>query len=64
MSRTPTASASVIVGSSPSGTLATSSPMAKLAAAARLSPAVRPMGRNAMPAPTATNAISRVARLT
>ena len=64
ISRTPTASASVIVGSSPSGTLATSSPIAKLAADATLSPAARPIGRNAIPAPTATNAISQVARLT
>jgi len=52
------------VGSSPSGTLATSSPIAKLIAAARLSPAASPMGRNARPAPTATNAISQAARLT
>jgi len=57
ISRTPTASARVIVGSSLSGTLATSSPIAKLAAAATLSPAARPIGRNAIPAPTATNAI-------
>ena len=64
ISRTPTASASVIVGSSPSGTFATSSPMAKLTAAPTLSPAARPMGRNAMPAPTATIAISQAARLT
>ena len=64
ISRTPTASASVMVGSRPSGTLATSSPMAKLAAAAMLSPAPSPMGRNAIPAPTATRAISRVARVT
>src|SRR5581483_3194034 len=64
MSRTPTASASVIVGSSPSGTFATSRPMAKLIAAANVSPAARPIGRNAMPAPTATNAISRATRLT
>ena len=64
ISRTPTASASVIVGSSPSGTFATSSPIAKLIAAARLSPAARPTGRNARPAPTATSAISQAARLT
>ena len=64
ISRTPTASARVIVGSSPSGTLATSSPIAKLAAAATPSPAARPIGKNAIPAPTATNAISVVARLT
>ena len=42
----------------------TVSPIAKLAAAAMLSPAARPIGRNAIPAPTATNAISIVARLT
>ena len=52
ISRTPTASASVMVGSSPSGTLATSSPMAKLIAAASPSPAARPIGKNAAPAPT------------
>ena len=39
--RTPTASASVIVGSSPSGTLATRSPIAKTPASPRLSPATR-----------------------
>ena len=38
-SRTPIASASVIVGSSPSGTLATISPIAKLAASVKGSPA-------------------------
>ncbi len=64
MSRTPTARASVIVGSSPSGTLATSRAMAKLAAAASVSPAASPTGRNAIPAPTATSAISHATRLT
>ena len=64
ISRTPTARASVIVGSSPSGTLATSSPIAKLTAALTLSPAARPIGRNAMPAPIATRPISRATRLT
>jgi len=44
--------------------LATSSPIAKLAAAATLSPAARPIGKNAMPAPIATRAISRATRLT
>jgi hypothetical protein len=63
-SRTPTASARVMVGSSPSGTFATSSPIAKLMAAAQPSPASNPNGRNATPAPTATAAISQATRLT
>ena len=52
-----------MVGRRPSGTLATSRPMAKLAAAVMVSPAASPTGRNARPAPTATKAISRVARV-
>ena len=48
--RTPTASASVIVGSSPSGTLATSRPIAKTTASPSGSPATSvPSGRNASP---------------
>ena len=54
MRRTPTASASVIVGSSPSGTLATSSPIANVDASVSDRPAtVAPTARNATPAPTA-----------
>jgi hypothetical protein len=63
--RTPTASASVIVGSRPSGTLATSRPIANTPASERLSPATRwPTAKNVTPSPTATSAISRAARLT
>jgi hypothetical protein len=62
--RTPTARASVIVGSSPSGTFATSRPTAKTAASAKVSPASRPSGRNTRPAPTATAAISHATRRT
>lgn len=53
-----------MVGSSPSGTLATSRPIAKDTAAASDSPAPSPSGRNATPTPTATTAISRATRLT
>ncbi len=45
--RTPAASARVIVGSSPSGTLATSSPTANTHASGRPSPASMPSGRKA-----------------
>ena len=62
---TPTASASVIVGSSPSGTFATISPIAKLAASFSGSPAAKqPIGRNASPTTTATSAISHATRRT
>ena len=60
-SRTPTASASVMVGSSPSGTLATSSPIEKLIAAVQPSPAASPAGRKAMANRTATIAMIQVA---
>ena len=53
------ASARVMVGSSPSGTLATSRPIAKRKAAVKLSPATRPSGRKAAPTPTATKLISQ-----
>ena len=49
-SRTPTASASVMVGSSPSGTFATINPIAKLSAAASVRPARQGRRQNAMPA--------------
>ena len=57
IARTPPASARVIVGSSPSGTLATSRPTANTTASVQLSPAITPRGRNAIPTPTATAAI-------
>ena len=57
-SATPTARASVIVGSNPSGTLATSRPMAKIEAWVQDKPASTPKGRNATPTPMATAAIS------
>ena len=63
-SRTPTASARVMVGSSPSGTLATISPIANVAAAAQPKPAATPAGKNTSPDPTATNAINQATRLT
>ena len=63
--RTPTASASVIVGKSPSGTLATRSPMAKFTASPNDRPAINvPSGMNVTPIPTATTAISRATCLT
>ncbi len=63
--RTPTASASVIVGSRPSGTFATSRPIAKLSASGTDRPVtVTPRSRNSNPAPTATAAISHATRLT
>src|SRR5665647_684383 len=63
--RTPTASASVIVGSSPSGTLATKSPIAKFTASPSDRPAtIVPSGMKATPIPTATTAISRATCLT
>jgi hypothetical protein len=63
--RTLAANARVIVGSSPSGTFATSRPIAKTPAPEKLSPATRcPMAMNVTPSPTATSAISRAARLT
>ncbi len=61
---TPTARASVMVGSNPSGTFATSIPMAKLAAAARESPETSPRGKKVTPATTATTAISLATFLT
>ena len=58
--RTPTARASVIVGSRPSGTLATSSPIANAMLSAVDSPAPRmPSGMNATPTATATPAITQ-----
>src|ERR1700735_587811 len=63
-SRTPTARARVIVGNSPSGTLATINPIAKVAAADQPNPAATPTGTNTAPDPTATNAINHAARLT
>ena len=63
--RTPTASASVIVGSSPSGTLATRRPTANTAASGNDSPAASvPSGRNAIPTATATAAMSHATRRT
>ena len=60
---TPTASASVIVGNSPSGTFATIMPIAKLKASCSGSPATsQPIGRNATPTTTATSAISQATR--
>ncbi len=62
IARTPAASASVIVGSNPSGTLATSSPTANTKASVKLSPASTPSGRNATPTATATAAINSATR--
>ena len=63
--RTPTASARVIVGSSPSGTFATIRPIANGAASLSGRPAsVVPMNRNTTPNATATPAMSSAARLT
>ena len=62
--RTPSASASVIVGSSPSGTLATSRPIANISASWKGSPANMPMGRTRCPATTAIRAISHATRRT
>ena len=62
---TPTASASVIVGSKPSGTFATIMPIAKLSASCNGSPATsQPIGRNATPTTIATSAISQATRRT
>ncbi len=64
-SRTATASASVIVGSRPSGTLATIRPMAKLIAFVKERPATRaPSGMKATATTTATRAISQATRRT
>lgn len=52
--RTPTANARVMVGSSPSGTLATNRPTAKIPASSTVSPASMPNGMNRMPIATAT----------
>ena len=55
----------MIVGSSPSGTLATIRPIAKLSASLSGSPAAsHPIGRKAKPARTATSAISQATRRT
>ncbi len=62
--RTPIASASVIVGSSPSGTLATMSPMAKATASDAPSPASMPRGRKSRPTPRATSALMMATRRT
>ena len=63
--RTPTASARVIVGSSPSGTLATRRPIAKVTASSSGSPAtVAPISRKTPPARTAISAISFATLLT
>ena len=65
MLRTPTASARVIVGSRPSGTLLTRRPIAKRAALENESPATNvPSGKNASPTKMATNAISHATRRT
>ena len=62
---TPTASASVSVGSRPSGTFATINPTVKRRASSSGSPAAsQPIGRNASPAPTATRAINHATRRT
>ncbi len=62
---TPTASASVIVGSRPSGTFATMRPTANVNASSSGSPATsQPIGRNARPARTATRAMSHATRRT
>ena len=63
--RTPTARARVMVGRSPSGTLATSRPMANSRASPSGSPAANvPSSRKSAPADTATIAISQATRLT
>ncbi|GAA1222278.1 hypothetical protein GCM10009665_10640 [Kitasatospora nipponensis] len=62
--RTPAARARVTVGSRPSGTLATSRPIANVIVAVSDSPEARPSGTNATPTPTAITAISRATRLT
>ncbi len=64
MPRTPAARASVIVGSNPSGTLATSSPMANKNACVQVKPASTPSGRNATATPVATAAINHATRRT
>ena len=64
-SRTPTASASVITGSRPSGTLPTSSPTANTTASLSDSPAPSiAIGTNAIPVTTAISAISQATRRT
>ena len=64
-SPTPTASASVIVGNSPSGTLATIRPIVNLTASfsGRSAPS-HPIGKKASPTTTATSAISHATRRT
>ena len=63
--RTPTARASVITGSSPSGTLPTSSPIANTTASENGSPAPKAAsGTKAMPIATAIAAISQATRRT
>ncbi len=62
--RTPSASASVMVGSRPSGTFATMRPTANTAASEKGRPASMPRGRNARPMTTATTAMSRATRRT
>jgi hypothetical protein len=62
---TPPASDRVIVGNSPSGTFATSRPIANVTAAASESPAsVVPAAKNSSPAATAIAAINHATRLT
>ena len=53
-----------MVGSRPSGTLATISPMENVIAAAQASPAASPTGTNAAPTATATAAMIQVTRRT
>jgi len=62
--RTPAASAKVMVGSSPSGTFATISPIEKVIAAAQPRPAASPIGTKAAPITTATAAMIQVSRRT
>ncbi len=63
--RTPTASASVMTGSSPSGTLPTSSPTANTTASLKGRPAPSmASGMKAIPSSTAISAISHATRLT
>ncbi len=63
--RTPAASASVMVGRRPSGTFATRSPTAKMAACGNESPAANmPSGRKAAPTANATRAITQAIRRT
>jgi len=62
--RTPEDNARVMVGSRPSGTLATISPIEKVIAAAQPRPAASPTGTNAAPTATATAAMIQVTRRT